>query len=205
MRSLFHALLLSAVIALAACAQSGPRETVDLMAKALEENNPQAFMAQVDMPLFTENYIKNFTNNDTALNSLSALGNMLGLGSLDSLIGSIVDFRAHLQRNFDRGITTGELMAQCKTAITPDCPWYPSSLREAKIVELGGGAAIAAVTTPARISSWIVLAKTDRGWRVVGTAVMENEARSMALEAEAAIRAQPGQKPAGKPQSSVNI
>lgn len=205
MRKICHALLLSAILALAACAQSGPRETIDLMAKALEENNPQAFMAQIDMPLFTENYIKNFTNNDSALNSLSALGDMLGLGSLDSLIGSIVDFRAHLERNFNRGITTGELMAQCKTAITPDCPWYPSSLREAKIVELGGGAAIAGVTTPARLSSWIALAKAEKGWRVVGAAAMENEARSMALEAEAAIKAQPGQKPAGNSQNSVNI
>lgn len=205
MRKIFYALLLSAIFALMSCAQSGPRETLDLMAKALEENNPQGFMTQIDMPLFTENYIKNFTTNDSALNSLSALGDMLGLGSLDSLIGSIVDFRAHLQRNFNRGIITGELMAQCKTAITPDCPWYPSSLREAKIVELGGGAAIAGVTTPARLSSWIALAKMEKGWRVVGAAAMENEARSMALDAEAAIKARPAQKQGGDSQNPVNI
>lgn len=183
MKNFLLALLLCFSLCLSACTQSGPRETLDLMAKAMEENNAQAFLAQINMPIFTENYIKNFTNSDSTLNSLNSIGDLLGLGSLDNLLGSIVDFRAHIDSNFNRGITTGELMAQCKVATTPDCPWYPSSLRDARIVELGPDTAIASVTTPARLTSWIALAKGEKGWQVVGTAVMEAEAKGIAASA----------------------
>ena len=189
MKRTLYSLCLCVSLICAACTQSGPHETLDLMAKAMEENNAQAFMAQIDMPLFSENYIKNFTNNDKALNSLNSIGDLLGLGSLDNLLGSIVDFRAYLDRNFTRGVTTGELMAQCKTATTPDCPWYPSSLRDARIVEVGPDAAIASITTPARLTSWIALAKGPQGWRVVGTAIMEAEARNIANAAKNSLQA----------------
>lgn len=194
MQKSFYMLFLCALFVFLGCTQSGPRETLNLMAKAMEENNSQAFMAQINMPIFTENYIKSLTSGDTALNSLNSLGDLLGLGSLDNLIGSIVDFRAHLQNNFNRGVTTGELMAQCKVATTPDCPWYPSSLREAEIVELGPDAAIARVTTPARLTSWIALAKYEKGWQVVGTAVMEDEARNLAVAAATKPAPQPKQQ-----------
>lgn len=189
MKHFFYSLCLCASLVCSACTQSGPRETLDIMAKAMEENNAQAFMAQIDMRLYAENYIKNFTNNDTALNSLNSIGDLLGLGTLDNLIGSIVDFRAYIDRNFTRGITTGELMAQCKSATTPDCPWYPSSLRDARIVEIGPDAAIASITTPARLTSWIALAKGPKGWQVVGTAVMEADARSIANAAKSSMQA----------------
>lgn len=212
MKKSARALFLCAFILLAACAESGPRETLNLMAKALEENNAEAFLAQINMPVFTENYVRSFTSNDTALNSLNSLGDLLGLGSLDSLISSIVDFRSHLRNNFIRGVTTGELMAQCKTATTPDCPWYPSSLREAQIIELGGNAAIARVTTPARLTSWIILAKGEKGWQVVGEAVMEGEAKKLAASAleKQSAPAQggspsPAPKQAQDPSKAVNI
>lgn len=203
MKKFLFALLVCFSISLTGCTQSGPRETLDLMAKAMEENNAQAFLAQIDMPLFTENYIKNFTNNDSTLNSLNSIGDLLGIGSLDNLLGSIVDFRAHIDSNFTKGITTGELMAQCKVATTPDCPWYPSALRDARIVELGPNAAIASVTTPARLTSWIALAKDEKGWQVVGTAVMEAEARNIAASA---LNKKNGQaKPAQNQDKPVHI
>ncbi len=203
MKKTIYTLFFASFMLLFACTQSGPRETLDLMARAMEENNAEAFLAQINLPVFTENYIKNFTANDSTLNSLNSLGDLLGLGSLDNLIGSIVDFRAHLQNNFIRGITTGELMAQCKTATTPDCPWYPSSLREARIIELGNNAAIASITTPARLTSWIALAKGETGWKVVGTAPMEAEAKNLA--ASALIKSESPSKPAPKSSSSVKL
>lgn len=203
MKKILFSLLLGFFLLSTSCTQSGPRETLDLMARAMEENNSQTFLAQINMPLFTENYIKNFTNNDSTLNSLNSIGDLLGLGSLDNLLGSIVDFRAQIDRNFNRGITTGELMAQCKVATTPDCPWYPSALRDARIVELGPNAAIACVTTPARLTSWIALARGEKGWQVVGTAVMEADARTIAAEA---LNKKPEQgRPTQNPDKPVNI
>lgn len=203
MNKLRKMLIAAALMFLMACTESGPRETLDLLAKAMEENNSEAFLAQIDMPVYTENYIKNFTNNDTALNSLNSIGDLLGIGSLDSLIGSIVDFRAHIDRNFQRGITTGELMAQCKVATTPDCPWYPASLCDAKVVEVGPNAAIACVTTPARLTSWLALAKNGEKWQVVGTAAMENDAKAMATAASSKKQAKPATS--SESQKPVNI
>lgn len=205
MKALDKAFLFCLALFLVACTESGPRETLDQMARAMEENNAQFFMNQIDMPLYTSNYIKNLTDNDTALNSLNTLGDMLGLGSLDNLIGSIVDFRAFVSRNFNRGIATGELMAQCKVATTPDCPWYPSSLREAKIIELDSQCAIASVTTPARLTSWLALAKIGPDWKVIGAAAMENTAREMAQAAKNSAAPATDGKAAQKDSSPVNI
>lgn len=204
MKKILYTFCMCVFILASGCTESGPRETLDLLAKAMEENNPGAFLAQINMPVYTENYIKNITSNDAALNSLNSIGDLLGLGSIDNLIGSIVDFRAHIDRNFSRGITTGELMAQCKVATTPDCPWYPASLRDAKIVELGDNAAIASITTPARLTSWLALAKINNVWQVVGSAVLENEARSMATSASSQ-KNQDQRKDSSKSQNPVNI
>lgn len=184
------------------CTSNGPNATLDKVAKALDENNSSMFLEQFDLPVYTDNFVRGFTRNDSALSSLNQLGNMLGLGSLDSLIGSIVDFRARIEQKFVEGVASGELMAQCKVATTPDCPWYPSSLREAQVIELGANAAIAKVTTPARLTSWLALSKEGEQWKIVGAAVMEGTARELALNG----RQKPAQpaKPAnsGKP---VNI
>lgn len=187
---------------MAGCTSSGPNAALDKVAKALDENNSSMFLEQFDLPVYTDNFVRGITRNDSALSSLNELGNMLGLGSLDSLIGSIVDFRARIEQKFVEGVASGELMAQCKVATTPDCPWYPSSLREAQVIELGANAAIAKVTTPARLTSWLALSKEGGQWKIVGAAVMEGAARELALNG----RQKPAQpaKPAnsGKP---VNI
>ena len=78
---------------------------------------------------------------------------------------SIVDVEARLQGHFNRGVSTGELMAQCREAQTPDCPWVPESLADAKVTEIGPNAAVAQVTTPARMTSWLALRKVGEKWR----------------------------------------
>lgn len=171
---------------LAACLSAGgPEKALDALAQALDTNDGAAFLSGVDMAAFTENHIRNMTADDPALGSLDALGNFLGLGSVDKLLGNLLDMRGRLETEFRRGVSSGELMARCRTAETPDCPWVPRSLREAKIVELGPDAAIARVTTPARLTSWLALRKVGERWLVVGQAVMEETARDYALGAGA--------------------
>lgn len=176
--------LFLAALLLAACMASGPQKALNEMADAMDNNNGQAFLSHVDMSAFSENYINNMTQNSDALNSLSVLGQIfdqaLGMGSLNELIGSVVDMQKRLSDQFNRGVSSGELMAECRKATTPDCPWVPSSLREAKIVEIGPEAAIARITTPAKLTSWLALRKIGGKWLVTGQAVLEATARRYA-------------------------
>ena len=146
------------------------------------------------------------TNENEALNMLDSLGQDLGLGGMDQLLGSALNMEDKLRKSLTRGVSTGELMAHCRKAERPDCPWVPESLRNAKVVELGPEAAVASVTTPAGMTSWLALWKQGENWRVVGRAVMENMARAFAQagQAKAAPAApaktqQPAAKPAPKP------
>ena len=152
------------------------------MADALNKNDGAAFLAQIDMKPFAANQIKNMTREDQALNALDSMGRLLGLGGMEDLLGSVVDMQARLQKQYMRGVGTGELVAQCGKADTPDCPWVPESLKAAKITELGADAAVAQVTTPARMTSWLALRKVGEKWLVVGQAVMESTAREYALQ-----------------------
>lgn len=165
---------------LAACIASGPQKTLKDMAEALKKNDSAAFLAQVDLKSFAANEVKNMTREDAPLGLLDSLGRSLGIGGVDQLIGSIVDMEARLQGHFNRGVSTGELMAQCREAQTPDCPWVPESLADAKVTEIGPNAAVAQVTTPARMTSWLALRKVGEKWQVVGQAVMESTARQYA-------------------------
>lgn len=179
-------LLLSLVLVLgglvAACVTSGPQKALNNVADALNKNDGAAFLAQLDMKPFAANQIKNMTREDQALNALDSMGRMLGLGGMEDLLGSVVDMQARLQKQYMRGVSTGELVAQCSNADTPDCPWVPESLKNAKITELGDDAAVAQVTTPARMTSWLALRKVGENWLVVGQAVMESTAREYALQ-----------------------
>lgn len=174
-----YLLILGAAL-LVACTSSGPQGALDEMATAMEKNNSQAFLDHIDMSAFAANHIKNMTMNDDALNSLNALGQMFGLGNLDELIGTVVDMQKKISDQFNRGVASGELMADCARATTPNCPWVPKSLRDAAIVELGQNAAIAKITTPARLTSWLALRKIGEKWLVVGQAVLEATARAYA-------------------------
>lgn len=187
------------LVFLGACTTSGPQQTLDEMAQAMERNNPSGFLAQIDMKTYASNYLKSLTIDDSALSSLNALGNALGLGNLDNFLDNIVDMQGRLTRQFETGVSSGELMAQCRVADTPDCPWVPQALRDAQIIELDQNAAIAKITTPARLTSWLALRKTGEKWLVVGHAVLESRAREFALKGSQPPASVPGQKaPAAK-------
>ena len=94
----------------------------------------------------------------------------------------------------NQGVATGQMMAQCRRSITPDCPWVPQSLKAAKIIEVGPDAAIASVTTPANITSWLSLRKEGNAWKIVGRAPLENLARRYASPPREQPADQPGQK-----------
>ena len=190
-----RALLLPLVVLLgalvAACVTSGPQKALNDVADALNKNDGGAFLAQLDMKPFATNQIKNMTREDQALNALDSMGRLLGLGGMEDLLGSVVDMQARLQKQYMRGVSTGELVAQCAKADTPDCPWVPESLKSAKVIDLGDEAAIAQVTTPARMTSWLALRKVGEKWLVVGQAVMESTAREYALQKAPAVPAKP--------------
>ena len=177
-RSLLLASLALTCGLLASCLSSGPEKPLGAMADAMEKNDSAAFLAQMDMPLFAANEARNMTNENEALNMLDSLGQDLGLGGMDQLLGSALNMEDKLRKSLTRGVSTGELMAHCRKAERPDCPWVPESLRNAKVVELGPDAAVASVTTPAGMTSWLALRKQGETWRVVGRAVMENMAPS---------------------------
>ena len=202
MTKLFYIPLILLVAIFVACTRSGPEEALDRLAKAMENNNPAAFLSVIDLRAYSANYIKNMTSSAPALNSLNELGNLLGLGSIDKLIGSLVDVQAQIKNEFEKGVATGELMAQCKQALTPDCPWYPESLRDAEVIDLGPDMAVARVTTPARISSWLAMRKINNVWQITGRAEMENRAIDIARNSGQA-NADSGAAPSGKPEKSV--
>lgn len=193
-----------AMALLLACTASGPKKALDDIAKSMEDNNSQAFLAQIDMPAYAANFVKSMTANNEALNSLNVFGQMLGLGNIDQLIDSVVDVRARLADEFNRGVASGELMAQCRDATTPDCPWVPQSLRQAEVKELGQDAAIAKVTTPARLTCWLALRKNNGKWQIVGRAVLEDEAAAMARAGASAVQ-KGAQQGGAAPQKPVNI
>ena len=200
-RSLLLASLALTCGLLASCLSSGPEKPLGAMADAMEKNDSAAFLAQMDMPLFAANEARNMTNENEALNMLDSLGQDLGLGGMDQLLGSALNMEDKLRKSLTRGVSTGELMAHCRKAERPDCPWVPESLRNAKVVELGPDAAVASVTTPAGMTSWLALRKQGETWRVVGRAVMENMARAFAQAADQGRARRSGQGAAARSQA----
>ena len=178
-RYFFVLLILAALVA--ACVSSGPQKALNGMAEALKKNDSAAFLAGMDMKSFANNEMKNLAKEEAPLGLLDSLGRSLGIGGMDEILGSIVDMEARLHNQFNRGVSTGELMAQCREAETPNCPWVPESLNNAKITEIGSDAAVAQVTTPAHMTSWLALRKVGDKWLVVGRAVMESTARQYAV------------------------
>lgn len=186
------------IICLIACTASGPQKALDNMADAMEKNMPSQFLAHIDMPAYANNYVKNLTGKDGVLNPLNELSNMFGLGNIDNLINSFVDIQNKFKQDFERGVSSGELMAQCRQATTPDCPWVPQSLRDAQIIKINDKAAIAKVTTPSKLTSWLALQEKDNKWLVVGHAVMEANAREEALAQEESTPKQAPEKKSGQ-------
>lgn len=192
---------------LAGCLSSGPEKTLREMATALKQKDPKLFLAQMNVNRYAVSQITNRTQGDAALRALDSMGRMLGLGGMEDLLGSVMDMESKLRADYTRGVSTGELMLQCRKAATPDCPWVPESLEAAKVKELTPTMAVAQVTTPANITSWLALAKKGEQWLVVGQAPLEEQAAQYAREqvspatsATPQVPAAPGTAPKAAPQ-----
>ncbi|MDE5831908.1 MAG: hypothetical protein K2H64_02810 [Desulfovibrio sp.] len=172
---------MAASLFLFACASSGPRKTLDELASALQNNNPQEFLSCLDMEAYANNTLASITGGNAVFHSLNSISSMLGLGGLDQMINSVIDYRAELRDTLAKGVASGELTLQCQRGGETNCPWVASSLREAVIVEIAPSAAIAKVTTPAKLTSWIALRKSGDKWLVTGQALMEDDARRYAM------------------------
>ena len=180
-RALFVTALLLCTMLLA-CRAAGPERTLENVANALKNNDSTAFLAQLDMKALATNHVKSLTQQNKALKSLDSLGRMLGMGGMEDVFGNVLDVQTTMHDSFVRGVSTGELQAQCRRATTPDCPWVAESLRGAQVKSLGETAAVARVTTPEGMSSWLALRKQGENWRIVGQAILEDEATAFAKE-----------------------
>lgn len=189
-------LALCSVFLLAGCLASGPEKTLDNLATALTKKDSTLFLAQFDMSRYASAHLQNMTQDNPALRTLDSVGKMLGIGDMEDVLGSIADTKGNLTDEFKRGVSTGELALVCGKATSPDCPWVAASLRAAKVKELGPNAAIAQITSPTNIASWLALSNKDGGWLIVGQAALEEQAAHYATGAKAKT------PPAAKPKSA---
>ena len=102
-RSLLLASLALTCGLLASCLSSGPEKPLGAMADAMEKNDSATFLAQMDMPLFAANEARNMTSENEALNMLDSLGQDLGLGGMDQLLGSALNMEDKLRKSLTRG------------------------------------------------------------------------------------------------------
>lgn len=174
-------LVLGLAFLLAACQTSGPQKTLNAAAQALTEKNSQNFMAQIDMDAFASHELVNLKQDNSLLSFAGDLGALFGFGNrMDQWLESAMDLKSQYTRTFTRMVSSGELVAQCTRSQSPDCPWEPGALKKAKVVEIDDTAAVAQVTTPANMTSWLALRKEGDTWYIVGKAVLEEQARKFA-------------------------
>jgi hypothetical protein len=161
------------ILLLAGCIGSGPGKTLHEAASSLERKDSAAFLAKLDAGRYAAAYMDNLTQNNPALRALdSAASKLFGLGVAD-MIKSLAPMEEQLVDDFRTRVATGELVNECSRAASTDCPWVPTSLRNAKIKELGPDAAVAHVTVPGNIATWIAMAKTGEEWKIVGLSPRE--------------------------------
>ena len=213
MKKMFTTALL--FLSLAACMATGPQKTMNTLADALEKKDAALFLANVDSKQYAANEIRNRTAQSSSLSALDNMGRQLGLGGMEDLLGAVMDTEKEVRQTFTRGINTGELEAQCRSRTTADCPWVAAALRAAGIKQLSETAAVARVTTPAGITSWLALHKHGEAWLVVGKAPEEAQAARQAAAVEekpaASAPAAPRTTPPAtapvpeKPAASTNI
>lgn len=196
MKKLCTALL---ALPLLACMATGPEKALNTLANALETKDSALFLAQMDGRQYAATEIRTKTAQSRGLSALDSVGRQLGLGGVEDVLGSIVDMEADVRRTFTRGVDTGELEAQCRVRTTADCPWVAASLRAASITEINATAAVARVTTPAGITSWLALNKRGEQWLITGKAPSEALARAAATRQPEA----PASKPAASGSSAT--
>ena len=166
-KTLALAALFCLTLGLAGC-QSGAGKTLEQAGTALKNKDSGAFLSQFDMQAYAAHEFANLKQSNQLLSGLDSMGKMLGLGSqVNDLINSIIDLQGRYTDTFTRTVASGELQDQCSKSKTPDCPWVPEALASAEVRELNETAAVAKVTTPANMTSWIACASTTisgRSW-----------------------------------------
>lgn len=182
-RTLAITALFCLTLGLAGC-QSGAGKTLEQAGTALKNKDSGAFLSQFDMQAYAAHEFANLKQSNQLLSGLDSMGKMLGLGSqVNDLINSIIDLQGRYTDTFTRTVASGELQDQCSKSKTPDCPWVPEALASAEVRELNETAAVAKVTTPANMTSWIALRKHNDQWKIVGKATLQDTAEKFANDA----------------------
>lgn len=197
MRRAAAALLVAAAVS--GCVSTGPEKTLHDLADALNANDAEAFLELLDGGRLAQCEVRNMIREDRALSMLNDLGKRLKLGGMQELLGQALDVERELLREYEQGVSTGSMMAECRSATSSGCPWVPESLKAAEIREISPTAAVARVITPARMTTWLALQQRDGRWRVVGKASLESTARDYALDQPQP----PAEKPSAEPGGSV--
>ncbi len=193
-------LLTASALLVSGCLATGPEKTLGEMADALDKNDAKAFLALMDGKLMARHEVENMVREDRALGVLDSLGKRFRPGGVQDLLGRMLDVERELVQDYREGVSTGTMMAECRSAGTPGCPWAPESLKAAEVREISPEAAVARVVTPTRMTTWLALRKQGEQWRVVGKASLESTARDYALgkgEEKTAPKPKPEEKPAG--------
>ena len=161
------------ILLLTGCIGSDPGKALHEVASSLERKDSAAFLAKLDTGRYAAAFMDNLTQGNPALKALdSAAGKLLGMGVAD-MVNSLAPVEEQLVGDLKRRVATGELVNECSRAALTGCPWVPASLRGAKIRELGPDAAVAHVTVPGNIATWLALAKTGEEWKIVGLSPQE--------------------------------
>ena len=180
---------------LTGCIGSGPGKALHEAASSLERKDSAAFLAKMDTKRYAAAYMDNLTQGNPALKALdSAAGRLFGMGVAD-MINSVASVEEQLVADFKKRVSTGELVNECSQAASTACPWVPASLRGAKIKEFGPDAAVAHVTVPGNVATWIAMAQIEGAWKIVGLSPQEEFAARYAKNPPS-LPASPGQQPA---------
>ncbi len=158
-----------------------PQSVLSTVATALNNKDAKLFLEQLNMPRYVAAATDSLTRDNEPLNMLDSFSKSVGIGSIQGIVGAVSGVEGDIEEYFQRHVSTGEIVQQCTRTTTPDCPWVPTSLKNARIKELSSTAAVAGVTTPTNILSWLALAKEGDTWKVVGMAVLESDAIRYAL------------------------
>ncbi len=186
---------------LSACMPSEAEKPLVEMAEALRNRDAKHFLAQIDMPNYAQALMNNATKSNPALKTFEEMGKIFGFGGIQNLFGSVAQTQREEMRRFQYGVSSGELIIACQNSARPGCPWVPDSLRNAKVKEITKDMAVAPVTTPSGITSWLALAKIEGAWKVVGQARLEAEA---AYHAQSAIQKHAAPAKTQKPNAPAN-
>ncbi|MBQ7608307.1 MAG: hypothetical protein IJU76_10115 [Desulfovibrionaceae bacterium] len=159
------------------------------VALALEQNNASLFLAHFDLKACAAGQIRNMTDANDALYTLDKLGKSLGIGGMEDLLGNLYDVEHSLKQNFVKKVSTGALVQECSRSDASGCPWVPDSLRRADVRKVDDSCAIARIVSPAKMTTWLALAKRGERWMIVGWADLEETAKRYALGRDEILKA----------------